>query len=107
MILDKRGAMLLVLIGCGAWLLGGVGAAVVAALYAPLPDVPAVAAGLVLGTAAAVFFTRRPDIDRWATLRKRAGRWVPRVEWDLVQLVFGVVAAWGVAGVTVVVARFL
>ncbi|MHA5052527.1 hypothetical protein [Streptomyces sp. SD15] len=47
MILDKRSAMLLVLIGCGA------------------------------------------------TLRKRAGRWVPRVEWDLVQLVFGVVAAWG------------
>ncbi|MFF1677277.1 hypothetical protein ACFVYG_14700 [Streptomyces sp. NPDC058256] len=107
MILDKRGAALVLLIGFGAWLFGGVGAAVVATSYAPLPDVPAAAAGLVLGTAAAAFFTGRPDMARWATLRRRAGRWVPRFQWDLVQLVFGVVAAWGTAGVTVLVARLL
>ncbi|MGX4694617.1 hypothetical protein [Streptomyces sp. JNUCC 63] len=104
MILEKKGARRLVLWVVGHWLLGGAAAAVVAALYAPVPDVLAALAGLFLGTAATVYLSFHPDLGRWATLRKRAGLWAPGVgDWGYPQLVFAVAVVWLASAATAVV----
>jgi hypothetical protein len=94
-ILDEKDARRLVLWAVTHWLLGGAAAAVVAVLYAPVPDLLAALAGLFLGTAATVYLSGHPDLDRWATLRKRAGLRVPRVgDWGYVQIKFAVAVVW-------------
>ncbi|GED90676.1 hypothetical protein [Streptomyces sp. 6-11-2] len=108
MILDEKDARRLVLWVVGHWLLGGAAVAAVAVLYAPLPDVLAVLAGLLIGTAATVYLCFHPNLDRWATLRKRGGLWVPGVgDWGYIQLVFAVVVVWLASAATAVAVEVL
>ncbi|MER5914979.1 hypothetical protein ABT124_32080 [Streptomyces sp. NPDC001982] len=103
MILDEKDARRLVLWAVVHWLLGGAAVTAVAVLYAPVPDVLAALAGLVLGTAATVYLSAHPDLDRWATLRKRAGLRVPRVgDWGYIQIKFAVAVVWLASAATAV-----
>ncbi|MFF4835034.1 hypothetical protein [Streptomyces sp. NPDC001315] len=103
MIIDGKDAVKLYLWATGHCLLGGVAVAVVAALYAPVPDVLAALGGLFLGTAATLYLTSHPSLSNWATLRKRAGLKVPRVkDWDYVQVKLAVGLVWLASAATTV-----
>ncbi|MFD4977476.1 hypothetical protein [Streptomyces sp. NPDC058424] len=92
----------------GHWLLGGAASAAVAVLYAPVPDVIAALAGLVLGTAATVYLCLHPNLGKWARRRKRAGLRVPRgSDWDYAQLIFAVAVVWLASAATAVAVEVL
>jgi peptidoglycan/LPS O-acetylase OafA/YrhL len=107
-ILSQKDAIHLVLLFAGFVLLGGAAVAVVAVLYAPMPDVLAALAGLVLGTAATVYLCSHPDLGQWAYRRKRAGRKVPNVgDWSYLQLKLAVAVVWLASAATAVAVEVL
>ncbi|MGW1802456.1 hypothetical protein ACWCQN_42960 [Streptomyces sp. NPDC001984] len=108
MIFEEKDARHLVLWVFAHWLLGSAAVAAVAVLYAPVPDVLAALAGLLLGTAATRYLWFHPNLNRWAYVRKRAGLWVPRVrDWDYVQIKFAVAVVWLASAATAVAVEVL